>query len=118
MSKFVHALTIERTAFDEGVIDEHGQPTPQAATTSSIMGLVQPKSRIDEMEDHRSAGSEVGDHVIFIPGAPDVEHADAILYGTERYNIVGVRRFRYGGLAHVEIDARLITPTPTVAVGS
>lgn len=119
MSKFIHAVQVERVEYDEATIDEYGQPSPGAPVLTDVAGLVQPRSRIDELEDHRSAGSEVGDHVIFLPAGTDVRHADTILFAGDRYDIVGVRDFRYGRLAHLEVDARRVTSTPAlVTVGS
>lgn len=122
MSKFIHALVIERTEYDEDDLEEDGQPTAQTPTTANVRGLVQPKvtggSSASEAEDYRSAGSEIADHTIFLPIGTDLRHADAILFDDERYNITGIRRYRYGGLAHLEVDARLVTPTPAFVAGS
>lgn len=119
MSKFIHALVIEHVDFDENDLSEYGQPTAGTPSTTDVHGLVQPRAKIDEMDDSRSAGTEIGTHVVFLPLSAVIEHSDAILFDGGRYEVVGVRRFRYGGLAHLEVDARLISSTPAVvSVGS
>lgn len=122
MSKFIHALLVERTEYDDEDRDDAGQPTPQTPTTTEVRGLVQPKlgggTSANEADDYRSAGTEVADHTIFLPIGTDVRHADAILQGDRRYNITGIRRFEFGSLAHLEVDARLVTTTAPQAVGS
>ena len=78
-----------------------------------MRGLVQPRaSGAREVPDTRSAGSEVADHVVFLPIATDLEGADAILHGTRRFNVTGIRRYDYGTLQHLEVDVRLVTPQP------
>lgn len=122
MSKFIHPLVIERTEYDDTDRDDAGQPTPQTPTATEVKGLVQPRSASGtsgtEVDDYRSAGSEIADHVIFLPDGTDVRHADAILWGARRYNITGIRRFEFGTLAHLEVDALLVTATAPLAVGS
>lgn len=111
--RFVHSLTIERIEYDDDVEarDDDGQPVASTAT-STVRGLVQPRTA-REIEDSRSAGSEVADHVIFLPAGTDVRHADRIVYGTRRFNLTGVRPYEYGNLTHIAVDARLVTATPT-----
>lgn len=108
---FIHALTITRTSRDYNVLDERGQPTTSGTVVTSVYGLVQPR-RVREMLDAESAGSEIGDHVIFIPIGTDLQSDDYITYGTDRYQVTGIRRFDFGALAHIEVDARLITAVP------
>lgn len=119
MSKFIHALVIERVAWDDANRDSEGQPQPGTPTTTDVMGLIQPRrtggSASAEMDDWRSAGSEVSDHVIFIPDGVDVRNDDVIVFGVERYQVTGIRRFRYGQLAHLEVDSRLISAVPVTA---
>ena len=116
MNPLIHALVIERTVFDDTTVDGYGQPVPGTPTETDVMGLVQPR-RAFEADDSRSAGAEASDHVIFVPAATAVEGADAIVFGTRRFAITGIRRFEFGQLAHIEIDARLVTPAavPVVA---
>lgn len=116
MQPYVHALSIVRVTYDDDTRDDAGQP---AASTSStdVMGLVQPR-RAMEQEDFRSAGSQVADHVIFLPVATDLRAADAIIQGDRRYSVTGIRRFEFGGLAHMEVDATLVTSTPVAVGGS
>jgi SPP1 family predicted phage head-tail adaptor len=115
--KWAHSVLIERTEYDEADLDEAGQPTPQTPTTTTSVANVQPRQG-DEAEDYRSAGSEIGTYVIFLPLGTDVRHADAILHGDRRFNVRAVRRHDYGGLAHLELDAELVTVTEPLAVGS
>ena len=122
-AKFIHAIIVERVTWDEGTIDDDGQPTASTAAETAVRGLVQPRrtggSATSELDDYRSAGSEVSDHVIFLPDDTDVRTDDVIVHGERRYHVTGIRRFEYGGLAHLEVDARKITPIPTTAaVGS
>jgi len=118
---WIHDLVIERVEYDEGTIDEAGQPTPGTPTTTTTVGLVQPRTQRGggEVDDYRSAGTEVADHIIFMPVDTDLRTSDAILFDDGRYNVVGIRRFRYGALAHLEVEANLVTSVPTTAaVGS
>lgn len=113
-----HALTITRVTYDDTLAgrDDEGQPTATEAT-AAVYGLVQPR-RVREVEDTRSAGAEVSDHVVFLPAGTDVIHADAIDWGDRRLQVTGVRSFEFGGLAHLEVDARLVTSTPVTVDGS
>lgn len=112
MVGYVHDLTIQRTTYDDtpAARTDDGQPSATVAETE-VKGLVQPR-RVREVEDSRSAGSEIGDHVVFLPLGTDIIHADAIVWGTSRLQVQGVRRFEFGRLAHLEVDAQLITSTP------
>jgi hypothetical protein len=119
MMPFVHELTIRHAAFDDTNRDDAGQPT-RTVTETTVQGLVQPKSfvRDAELGDSRSAGSEVSDHVIFLPLDTAVDHADALDWGSSRLQVTGVRRYDFGRLPHLEVDARLVlttTVTPYVA---
>lgn len=111
---FVHSLTIERITYDDSVAsrDADGQPSA-STTTTSVKGLVQPRIT-SEAEDSRSAGSQIGTHVIFMPAGTDLRHADRIVWGTRRFNPTGIRSFEFGGLQHLEVDAELVTATPVV----
>lgn len=109
MTMFVHSLTHIRTPRSMSTLDDYGQPTPGAPVeTTGILGLVQPRAA-RERDDHRSAGAEVADHVIFLPIGTDVDSSDAFEKDGERYEVLGVRRFDFGGLAHLEVDARRIS---------
>ncbi len=110
MSKFIHAVTISRRT-ETVVEDDMGQLVDGTATTSAVMGLVQPRTT-KEMLDPRSAGTELADHVIFLPAGTDIRGDDTVVRGDRRYNVTGVRVFDYGGLAHIEVDARLVTAAP------
>ncbi len=115
MVGFIHPLTIEHVTYDDTTDDEMGQPVPET-TESTVSGLVQPHST-HEMVDHRSAGSPIGSHVIFLPSGTDITNKDSIVYGDERYQVIGEpRAFRYGNLAHIEVDAERIGDA-TVTLG-
>jgi len=111
MTMFVHSLKHIRTPRSYSTVDDYGQPTDETPVeTTGIVGLVQPRSA-REMDDHRSAGAEVADHVIFLPIGTDVDSTDAFEKDGERYEVLGVRRFDFGGLAHLEVDARRVSGT-------
>lgn len=114
---YVHDLTIRRTTYDDSVAsrDVDGQPA-EVVTTTAVRGLVQPRRAV-EIPDHRSAGSEVSDHVVFLPLGTDLVHADAIVWGDRRLQVVGIRPFEYGGLPHLEVDTRLVTSTAVTNTG-
>jgi len=111
MNPYVHDLTLQTVAFDDtpAARDAAGQPV-RTVSSSSVRGLVQPR-RVEEVPDPRSAGAEISDHVVFLPLATPIEHVDAILWGSSRLQVVGVRRFDFGRLAHLEVEARLVTAT-------
>lgn len=107
MTMLVHSLTHVHVPRDLSSPDDYGQPTDGTPVETEVRGLVQPRAS-RELDDHRSAGAEVADHVIFVPImdlAPDDHFVDG---DGVRYNILGVRRFVFGGLAHYEVDARRV----------
>ena len=108
MNPYVHDLTIERRIFDDSLDarDDYGQPS-QTTTSAEAKGLVQPRT-VDEADDHRSAGAQFADHVVFLPLAVELEDASAIVWDGQRYEVVGLRPFRFGRLRHWEVDARLV----------
>ena len=112
MTAYVHDLTIRRITYDDSVLSRDDDGQPSAVTTiAAVKGLVQPRRAV-EVPDPRSAGSEVSDHVVFLPLDTDIIHADAIVWGDRRLQVTGVRSFEFGALAHLEVDARLVTSTP------
>lgn len=117
MSKFIHPLSIVRVEYDDSDRDDAGQPTAGEPSSTDVLGLVQPKSA-REQDDFRSAGSQVADHTIFLPNGTDIRGTDAIVQGSRRYSVWGIRRFEFGGLAHIEVDATLVTATPAAVAGS
>lgn len=117
MTKFIHPLSIVRVEYDDTDRDDAGQPTALPPESTDVLGLVQPR-QVRELDDYRSAGSQVGDHVIFLPNGTDIRSADTIVQGVRRYSITGIRRFEFGGLAHLEVDAMLVTSTPAAVAGS
>lgn len=114
---FVHSLTVERRTWDdsEEARDDYGQPVPTTSTTT-VMGLVQPRSVREAVAAHQ-AGAEVGDHVIFLPISLDIVASDTVIYDGDRYEVKGVRRFEFGSLAHLEVDAMLVTAPARMAEG-
>lgn len=118
MNPFVHSLTVERVSFDDTLAtrDAAGQPI-RSTSSLAVAGLVQPR-RVDEMDDSRSAGAAISDHVVFLPIGTDVAHEDAIIWGDRRLEVVGVRSFEYGRLAHLEVDARIVSSAATDEDGS
>lgn len=117
MSKFIHPLSIVRVEYDDTVRDDAGQPTAGAPESTDVLGLVQPKTA-REQDDFRSAGSQVADHTIFLPISTDIRGSDAIVQGSRRYSVTGIRRFEFGNLAHLEVDATLVTSTPVTVAAS
>lgn len=117
MSMFIHELTMVRTPRDYSSLDDYGQPAAGTPTESTVKGLLQPQ-RSREVEDHRSAGAEIADHVIFIPGAIDLQPDDAFVFADERYEILGIRRFGFGTLAHYAVDVRRVGAPATPEAGS
>lgn len=111
---YVHVTHSE----DETGDDVYGQPEATTAT-ATVSANVQPRSG-REMADSRSAGTDVGDHVIFLPIGlePAPGPADYFVWEGARYDVVHIRPFRFGRSPHYEIDARLVTPAATVAAGS
>jgi hypothetical protein len=108
-ARLVHTLTHIRVPYS-GSDDTYGQPAAATAVEAEVRGLVQPRS-IREMEDSRSAGVDIGDHVIFLP-LMDVRGADAFERAGDRFEVVGVRRFDFGRTPHLEVDARRIDADP------
>lgn len=117
LERLEHEVTIERVSFDdsEELRDEYGQPV-RVAVTETARALIQPR-RVEEMPSSTQAGAEIGSHVIFMP-IVDLDHADAIIHGTDRYEIRGVRSMRFGRTPHLEVDAQLVTGVRPASVGS
>lgn len=115
--RMIHELTILRVPLDDTVRDELGQPTEGTLEQITVMGLVQPKTA-KEQADYRSAGAQIStDTIYLLPttlyGSDVLEDASGRLY-----DITGIRSLEYGSTPHLEVDAQLITPAPTVPVGS
>lgn len=117
--RLVHHLTIVRTTFDdaEDARSEYQQP---AETTEEIevRGLVQPRSA-KEIADSRSAGSAIGDHVVFLQPI-ELLGSDALVWTEtgQRLEIVGIRSYLFGRSPHHEVDVRSVTAVPVEAAGS
>lgn len=108
-SRLVHTVTHVRTPLDEGDLDDYGQPTAGAPVETEIRGLVQPRS-VREIVDSRSAGAEIGDHVIFLQPM-SLQPTDAFVYDGDRYEIKGIREFSFGRSPHLEVDVRRVGAT-------
>lgn len=104
-ARLIHELTHVATP-PTAVDDDYGQPTPGTPVSTAIRGLVQPKSA-REMADTRSAGAVIADHVVFLAPMALTE-ADYFVHGADRLDIVGIRRYEFGGTPHLEVDARRI----------
>lgn len=115
-ARLIHELTVERTPRDQDTPDEYGQPTAGEPDETPVRGLVQPKSA-REIANTQSAGAEISDHTIFL--APmDLDPADAIVHGSRRFAITGIRSFEFGRSPHLEVDARLVRSDVLAEVGS
>ena len=118
MNPYVHPLTIRRVWFNDtpGARDEAGQPL-RTYSTEDVAGLVQPHDA-DETPDSRSAGTVLADWVIFLPLGTKIAHEDEVVWGDRRLQVVDVRPFQYGGLAHLEVDAKTVSAANTDEDGS
>jgi hypothetical protein len=127
MPSFVHTLSIERPYGSDGLdvdtdvdLDDYGQPVRSFTELAEVPGLIQPRTAREQALVSQ-AGAAVGDHVIFM-ARQDLTTADRIRDVTESasgplYQVVGVRDFNFGGLAHLEVDAKRVASS-AVAVGS
>jgi head-tail adaptor len=127
MPAFVHSLSIERPYGADGLdadsdpdVDAYGQPTRTFAILAAVRGLIQPKTQ-REMALSTEAGAAIGDHTIFL-GRRDITTADRIRDVTDSdagplYQVVGIRDFNFGNLAHLEVDARRVI-SDAMVVGS
>jgi hypothetical protein len=129
MPSFVHSLSIERPYGVDGIdvdsdtdLDEYGQPIRSFSELAAVPGLIQPKTA-REIALASQAGAAIGNHTIFL-ARQDVTTADRIRdvtagAGGPLYQVLGVRDFNYGGLAHLEVDAvRVASADVTLAAGS
>lgn len=127
MPALIHTLTVERPfGVDDdapsGVdVDDYGQPVLEYDNTfATVKGLIQPKTD-REIAAVSQAGTNVGDHTIYLLRG-DITTRDRLrdvtTGGTGKlYEIVGIRDFNFGALAHLAVDARRVD-APDVAVGS
>jgi hypothetical protein len=106
-----HSLEIWHPTFDEGDIDDRGQPAVDYAMAAAVAGLVQPR-RIREAELLSQAGVVTADHVIFMApvALSERDRIDRLVTGgRESYEIVGIRRYEFGSVPHLEVDAKRFT---------
>lgn len=110
MIVYIHDVTHVRVPRSEATPDDYGQPAEGTPVETGMKALIQPQ-RSREQDDHRSAGAEIADHVIFVP-VMDLETSDYFIDADgSKYHIVGIRRFEFGGLAHYEVDTRRVDGT-------
>lgn len=114
MVGLIHSLVIQRSTHS-GSEDDYGQPG-NVVSEVAVKGLVQPRST-REAQDSRSAGTPISTHVIFLPLATTIDEDDAIVHDSRRYQVVGIRHFDFGKLAHLEVDAN-VTGSAVAEVGS
>lgn len=109
-SLLTHELVVIRTPMDDTIAarTEYGMPRAGAPIETAVNGLVQPRSA-EEMASAASAGAEIADHKIFLPPM-DLQASDTIRYAGERYSIKGIRRFAYGSVPHLEVEALRVGP--------
>lgn len=98
----VHSLTIERSTAD--ALDDYGQPAMTFATLATVRGLVQPKSAREKAQANQ-AGAVLSEFSIYVLLTTDLRSADRIVYDGATYQIDGIERRAYGGLAHQKADA-------------
>lgn len=127
MVDLVHTLTVERPfGVDDDAnlavdLDEWGQPVREYDLDhATIRGLIQPKTD-REIAAVSQAGSEVGDHTIYVL-RQDLTTRDRLRDTTSGgsgglYEIVGIRDYNFGSLAHLAVDARRVS-APAVEIGS
>lgn len=121
--EFPHTLTIERpfgvdadsdTTVD---VDDYGQPVREyEASFATVQALVQPKTA-REIALVSEAGAEISDHTIYMHRR-DLAASDRLRDDAGRvYEIVGIRDYDFGSLAHFAVDAKRIG-SPDVELGS
>lgn len=115
-ARLIHSLTHVRIPYDEGTLDDRGQPTPGSPVETAVRGLVQPRT-VSELADFRDAGSEVAQYVIFLEPM-DLDPSDSFTYSGATYQIQGIRRFEFGRTPHLEVDCRRVEAPAVVSVGS
>lgn len=114
-SRLIHTLTHVATP-PSGIDDDYGQPIPGTPVETELRGLVQPRS-VREMADTRSAGADIGDHVIFL-FPMTLSPADHFLYAGARFDITGIRSYEFGRTPHLEVDAQRIVSSGLEEEGS
>lgn len=127
MVDFVHSVVIERpfgvddNADMEADVDEYGQPIREYDTSfATVAALIQPKTAREEALVSQG-GADIGDHTIYMLRR-DITTRDRLLDITSgssgaRYEIVGIRDYYFGALAHLAIDAKRVS-SPALEIGS
>ena len=114
-ARLIHRVDVVSRTWNDTTPDPDGQPVETLTTVANVAALLQPK-RASEMEDYRSAGVVIADHVMFMM-PQSLDGAAYVVYGSQRYDVTGVREFAFGRSPHLEVDLRRIGPiTETVAV--
>ena len=99
-----HTITIERAT--DGAADDRGVPAQTWATLETARAWVQPKSA-KELGQLSQGGPVVSTHSIYVDPNADVNEDDRIDYGSQTYQIDGIRD--EAGLGHhFKIDAHLV----------
>jgi hypothetical protein len=112
--RLVHDLTLVKRPVYSGETDDYGQPTPAPVTETAVRGLISPKSS-REVPASNQAGAVIADHVAFLPIDIEVEGSDYLTFLAQRYDVVGIRSYRFGIAPHHELEVRLVSsPAPTV----
>ena len=130
MVDFIHTVVIERAfgvdddADLETDVDDYGQPVREYDTDfATVRALIQPKTNREtgEVALVTQGGAEIADHTIYMLRR-DISTRDRLRDATTggtgyRYEIVGIRDYNFGALAHLAIDAKRVS-SPDLAVGS
>ena len=109
-ARLIHRVSIVSRTFDDGSVDEYGQPAPTETTVDDVKALVQPRRssrRALETNDSRSAGVEISDYIAFLLPRNLAESA-YLLFRDERYDVIEVRNFAFGRSPHLEVDLRRV----------
>lgn len=109
--RLIHSLAIVTPTHEvSGDLDEYGHPVAGDPDVDLVSGLVQPKSA-REIALTSQAGAQVSDHVVFLPRSVTVRNESYIRFQPDdgdRFEVVGIRDFNFGGGAHLEVDCRRI----------
>lgn len=109
--RLVHSLAVVTPRADrDGDLDEYGQPLSGEPEVVAFSGLLQPRSA-REVALSSQGGATVATHVCFAPRSVAVSTAAHIRRVPDdgiRFEVTAVRDLAFGGLAHKEIDLRVV----------
>jgi SPP1 family predicted phage head-tail adaptor len=100
---FPHTITVQRAT--DGAIDDRGVPAQTWAELSRVRGWVQPKDA-RELAALSQGGPVASTHTIYL-WPTDVTEADRIVFGSETYQIEGIRD-EAGMGHHLRLDCRAV----------